>query len=78
VTTLNKLDEDNDFLREIMFPDENTFHVSGKVNKQNACFWGSEHPHATVEHIRGSPKVNVWCGLLHDISSGRLSLLKRL
>jgi hypothetical protein len=35
VTMLEKLDEDNDFLRKIMFSDEATFHVSGKVNKQN-------------------------------------------
>jgi hypothetical protein len=49
-----------------MFSDEATFHVSGKINKQNVHIWGSEHPHATVEHIRDSPKVNVWCGLLHD------------
>jgi hypothetical protein len=63
---LEKLDKDNKFLRKIMFSDKATFHVSGKVNKQNVCIWGSEHPHATVEHIRGSPKVIVWCGLLHD------------
>jgi hypothetical protein len=25
---------DNDFLNEIMFSDEATFHVSGKVNKE--------------------------------------------
>jgi hypothetical protein len=48
-----------------MFSDEATFHVSGKVNKQNVRIWESENPHATVEHIRDSPKVNVWCGLLH-------------
>jgi hypothetical protein len=66
VTTLEKLDEDNKFLRKIMFSDEAIFHVSGKVNKQNVRIWGSEHPHATVKHIKDSPKVNVWCGLLHD------------
>jgi hypothetical protein len=66
VTLLQKLDEDNEFLRKIMFSDKATFHVSGKVNKQNVRIWGSEQPHATVEHIRDSPKVNVWCGLLHN------------
>jgi hypothetical protein len=56
---LEKLDKDNEFLRKIMFSDEATFHVSGKVNKQNVCIWGSEHPHTTVKHIRDSPKFNV-------------------
>jgi hypothetical protein len=27
-----------------------------------------------VEHIRDSPKVNVWCGLLHDRLIGPFSL----
>jgi hypothetical protein len=68
VTMLEKLDEDHDFLRKIMFSDEATFHVSGKVNKQNIPMWGSEHPHATVEHIRDSPKVNVRRGLFPPVT----------
>jgi hypothetical protein len=52
---LEKLVENNEFLRKIMFSDE-AFHVSGKVNKQNVRIWGSEYPHATVEHIRDSPR----------------------
>jgi hypothetical protein len=66
VTMLEKLNKDSEFLRKIMFSDEATFHVTGKVNKQNVRIWGSEHPHVTVGHIRDSPKVNVWCCLLHD------------
>ena len=66
MTMLDRVDQDNDFLARIMFSDETTFHVSGKVNKQNVHIWGSQNPHSTAEHIRDSPKVNVWCGLLHD------------
>jgi hypothetical protein len=54
---LEKLEEDNEFPRKIIFSDEATCHVSGTVNKQNVSIEGSEHPHATVEHIRDSPKV---------------------
>jgi hypothetical protein len=32
--------------------------------------WGSGNPHATVEHIRDSPEVNVWCGLWRDLLVG--------
>jgi hypothetical protein len=49
-----------------MFSDEATFHVSEKVNKQHVHIWGSQHPHAILKHIRDSPKVNVWYGLLRD------------
>ena len=27
-------------------------------------------PHMVIEHIHDSPKVNVWCGLLHDCLVG--------
>lgn len=63
---LARLDEDPSFLSNIVYSDEATFHVSGKVNRHNCRIWGSEKPHAVREHMRDSPKVNVWCGLFHD------------
>jgi hypothetical protein len=45
------LDKDNRFLRKIIFSDKATFQVSQKVNKQNICIWGAEHPHARARHI---------------------------
>ena len=49
-----------------MVTDEACFHLSGKVNRHNVRIWGSKTPHMVIEHIRNSPKVNVWCVLLHD------------
>ena len=46
------------------FSDEATFHVSGKVNKHNIQIWGSQNPCEVLE--RDSPKINVWCGLMHN------------
>lgn len=63
---LKCIEEDGDYMSHVCFTDEATFHLSGKVNKQNVRIWGSEKPHAIREHIRDSPKVNVWCGLLQD------------
>ncbi|GBL85885.1 hypothetical protein AVEN_183664-1 [Araneus ventricosus] len=40
--------------------------VSGIVNRHITRVWGLENPHAVLEQARDSPKVNVWCGLLHD------------
>jgi hypothetical protein len=50
--------EDETFLPKICFSDEVTFHLSGKVNRRNISVWGSENPHAVVEHSRDSPKIN--------------------
>ena len=49
-----------------VFSDEATFHVSGKVNKHNIQIWGSENPCEVVEKERDSPKINAWCGLMHN------------
>jgi len=42
---------------------EPTFHVSGKVNKQNVRIWGTEKPHRIVENERDSLKTNVFCAI---------------
>jgi hypothetical protein len=44
--------------------DKATFHVSGAVNMHNVRIWGSQQPHSVMEHVRDSPKVNVWCGVM--------------
>jgi hypothetical protein len=49
---------DEDFLSRLIFSDESSFHLSGKVNRHNVRIWGSENPHETLKHERDSPKVN--------------------
>jgi hypothetical protein len=46
-----------------VYSNESTFHVSGKVNTHNCRIWGSENPRVFLEHVRDSPKVNVFCAL---------------
>ena len=64
VNMLERISEDETFLRRVCFSNEATFHVSGKLNKQNVRIWGSEKFHGTREIERNSPKVNVWCGIM--------------
>jgi hypothetical protein len=56
----NRLEEDNSLLDTIVFSDEATFHVSGKVSRHNVVIWGSENPRQILEHQRDSPKCNVF------------------
>ena len=67
---LSRIEDDEDYLKKVMFTDEACFHVSGKVNCHNVRIWGSENPHMVIEHIRDGPKDIVWCGLLHDCLVG--------
>ena len=59
VDMLHHLDADEHFLKQILFSDEATFHVSEMVNKHNIRFWSSEQVHAVRELQRSSEKVNV-------------------
>ena len=55
--------EDDTFLPRVVFSDEATFHLSGKVNTHNVRIWGLQNPHSTLQHERDSPKVNVFCAV---------------
>jgi hypothetical protein len=55
--------EDETFAERLIFSDEATFHVSGKVNRHNIRIWGTEKPCSVIEHQRDSPKVNVFCAM---------------
>jgi hypothetical protein len=44
------MSSDDHFLEKMQFSDKVTFHVSGAVNRRNVRIWGSENPHAYVEH----------------------------
>lgn len=66
VSMLDKIEENNNFLKTVIFTDEATFHVNGTVNRHNCRIWGSEQPHEFIQYERDTPKVNVWCGLMHD------------
>ncbi|KFM68198.1 hypothetical protein X975_25037, partial [Stegodyphus mimosarum] len=63
---LRRIEDDAEFLKRIMFSDVASFHLSGIVNHHNVRIWRSENPHEYRETQRDSPKVNVWCGLMHD------------
>ena len=41
---LSHIEDDDDYLKKVMFTDKAYFHVSGKVNRHNVRIWGSENP----------------------------------
>ena len=43
--------EKDGFAEKLVFSDEATFHVCGKVNRHNVHIWDMENPHATMEHV---------------------------
>jgi hypothetical protein len=62
VGILEKIVASPDFLRQVYFSDEATFHDNATLNKYNCRIWGIQSPHVTCELEGGSPKANVWAG----------------
>lgn len=49
----------------VCFTDKTTFQFSKKANRPNMRLWGSKNPYKVMEHVRNSPKVNVWSILMN-------------
>ena len=52
----------DDFADSLIFIDEATFHLPGKVNRHNVRLWETENL-VVVENVRDSAKVNVFCAV---------------
>ena len=70
IEMLDRIEQNPNYLANVVFSDEATFHTCGKVNRHNVRIWGSEAPHSFREHVRDSRKVNVWCALMKDMIVG--------
>lgn len=62
-----KIQEDENFFRRVLFSDESGFTNHGQVNRHNMHFWSVHNPRwlREVEHQRPW-SVNVWCGIIGD------------
>ena len=59
---LFRISVDNDCQQRVAFSDEGSSYTLGQVYRPNVRIYGSENPHAVVEHRRDSCKVM----MLHD------------
>ena len=55
--------EEYKFNKRLVYSNEATFYTNGKVNRHNVRIWGKENLHATIEHERDSPKVDLFCAI---------------
>lgn len=70
-TMINRLHQDNDFLKNILWTDEATFSTSGIFNRKNTNFWARQNPHQIREiKVQGRRSVHVWCGILNNTVIG--------
>ncbi|PNF20647.1 hypothetical protein B7P43_G03034 [Cryptotermes secundus] len=72
----HRIQDDEKFLDSVIFSDESTFHVSGKVSTHNCTIWGSENPRVSLEHVHDSPKMHVFCTLSKERVYGPFSFME--
>jgi hypothetical protein len=74
---LGMMERDEGLSKRIIFSDEATFHLTGKVNRHNIRIWGSEKPVTVVEMERDSPKVKVFCAVSRRCVFGTFFFVKK-
>jgi len=57
------VNEDEEFVTNIVWSDEAQFKLNGTVNRHNRVYWAPENLHVRVGKAVNLPGVNVWCGL---------------
>ena len=66
-TEMQVMLEEDRFDDHVVFSDEATVHVTGKVSKHNTRIWGTD---AILEHVQDSSKENVLCTISKKCVNG--------
>lgn len=72
---LRRLDENADFLNNIIFTDEATFTTAGIYNRRNKHHWATDNPRRIQPtKTQGRKAVHVWCGIIRNMIIGPIFL----
>lgn len=64
---MERINNNPNFLNNIVFSDEATFCLNGNVNRHNCRYWAAENPHWMIQnHTQTPQKLNVWVGICAD------------
>ncbi|CAF3423115.1 unnamed protein product, partial [Rotaria sp. Silwood2] len=60
---ISSTQENPTLLDRILWTDESTFQVNGRVNRHNCVYWSDTNPHLIIEQELNVPRVTVWGGI---------------
>lgn len=64
---LQKYEENNDYIKNILWTDESSFSTAGLPNRKNSHYWSTENPRGILENNnQGRESFSVWCGILNN------------
>lgn len=62
-----RVEQNPDFSKKIIFTDESTFFLHNKHNASNVRYWSTENKHLSIPSKSQYPeKLNVWAGILNN------------
>lgn len=63
--------ENPNFLPNVLFSNEATFMLNGRVNRHNCRYWSEDNPHWMLEsHTQRPLKLNVWTSIIGNFIIG--------
>jgi len=60
---LNEIEADPDFPDKIVWSDEATFKLNGRLNRHNSIYWSEENPHQILQKDVNLPGVTAWAAI---------------
>lgn len=76
---LNRIHDDDGFLKHILWSDECVFNRDGVFNTHNVHYWAEENPHQFREYGHQRKfSINVWLGIIDHTVIGPIYLPNRL
>jgi hypothetical protein len=52
-----------DFPRRILWTDEDSFKINGRINRHINVYWSDSNPHEFIQEELNVPSLTVWVGI---------------
>jgi hypothetical protein len=60
---LIRCEAEADFPRRILWTDEASFKLNGRINRHNSVYWIDSNPHEVIQEELNVPSLTVWAGI---------------
>lgn len=58
-----RCEADSDFQNRVLWTDEASFKLNGRVNRHNCVYWSDVNPHEVLQEELNVPGITVWAGI---------------
>jgi hypothetical protein len=70
-----RCEAETDFPRRILWTDEVSFKLNGRINRHNSVYWSDSNPHEVIQEELNVPSLTVWAGICSGDIAGPYFLM---